>query len=124
MWRNGGATVWNTPALDPELGLIYFSTGNAGPDFNGGVRPGDNLYSALLANPDKFVSVDGHTGDYNQFWLPDRVFDNRTSLITDPPDGRVPAMLPAARERIREGLKDLAAKRALSGTENPSAKAG
>ena len=49
---------------------------------------GDNLYTALLTNPDKFVSVDGRTGDYNQFWLPDRVFDNRTSLITDPPDGR------------------------------------
>ena len=28
-------TVWQTPAVDPELGLIYFSTGNPGPDFNG-----------------------------------------------------------------------------------------
>ena len=60
---------------------------------------GDNLFSALLTNPDKFVSVDGKTGDYNQFWLPERVFDNRTSLITDPPDGRIPAMTPFARER-------------------------
>ena len=31
-------TVWQTPAVDPELGLIYFSTGNPGPDYNGGVR--------------------------------------------------------------------------------------
>src|SRR5215831_30522 len=60
---------------------------------------GDNLYAALLTNPDKFVSVDGHTGDYNQFWLPDRVFDNRTSLITDPPDGRIPPVTPFARQR-------------------------
>ena len=58
VWRNGGATVWNTPALDPELGLIYFSTGNAGPDFNGGVRPGDNLFSASI------VAVDVRTGKY------------------------------------------------------------
>jgi alcohol dehydrogenase (cytochrome c) len=58
VWRNGGATVWNTPALDPELGLIYFSTGNAGPDFNGGVRPGDNLYSASI------VAIDVRTGKY------------------------------------------------------------
>ena len=58
VWRNGGATVWQTPALDPELGLIYFSTGNAGPDFNGGVRPGDNLFSASI------VAVDVRTGKY------------------------------------------------------------
>ena len=58
VWRNGGATVWQTPALDPELGLIYFSTGNAGPDFNGGVRPGDNLFSASI------VAIDVRTGKY------------------------------------------------------------
>jgi hypothetical protein len=60
---------------------------------------GDSLFTTLLTNPDKFVSVDGKTGDYNQFWLPDRVFDNRTSLITDPPDGRIPALTPAALRR-------------------------
>jgi quinohemoprotein ethanol dehydrogenase len=58
IWRTGGATVWHTPALDPELGLIYFSTGNAGPDFNGAVRPGDNLFSASI------VAVDVRTGEY------------------------------------------------------------
>jgi quinohemoprotein ethanol dehydrogenase len=58
VWRNGGATVWQTPALDPELGLIYFSTGNAGPDFNGGVRPGDNLFSASI------VALEVRTGKY------------------------------------------------------------
>ena len=31
----GGATIWNTPALDPELGLVYFATGNCGPDYDG-----------------------------------------------------------------------------------------
>jgi hypothetical protein len=61
---------------------------------------GDQLFVALLTNPDKFVSTDGRTGDYNQFWLPDRVFDNRTSLITDPPDGRIPALVPAAQRRV------------------------
>jgi len=48
-YLHGGATIWQTPAVDPELGLIYFSTGNPGPaagsDFN---RPGDNLYSASI----------------------------------------------------------------------------
>jgi alcohol dehydrogenase (cytochrome c) len=58
VWRRGGATVWHTPALDPELGLIYFSTGNAGPDFNGAVRPGDNLFAASI------VAIDVMTGEY------------------------------------------------------------
>ncbi|HUO67935.1 MAG TPA: PQQ-binding-like beta-propeller repeat protein, partial [Gammaproteobacteria bacterium] len=44
-WQYGGAAVWQTPAVDPELGLVYFSTGNPGPDLNGSVRPGDNLFS-------------------------------------------------------------------------------
>ncbi len=47
-WRRGGATVWHTPAVDPELGLLYFATGNPGPDFNGAVRAGDNLYSVSI----------------------------------------------------------------------------
>ena len=49
-WMNGGGAVWNTPAADPELGLIYYQTANAGPDFDGAVREGDNLYtSSILA---------------------------------------------------------------------------
>jgi alcohol dehydrogenase (cytochrome c) len=58
VWRDGGATVWQTPAVDAELGLLYFSTGNPGPDFNGAVRPGDNLFSASI------VAVDAKTGEY------------------------------------------------------------
>jgi quinohemoprotein ethanol dehydrogenase len=57
-WRYGGAAVWQTPAVDPELGLLYFSTGNPGPDLNGSVRPGDNLFSVSM------VAVDARTGKY------------------------------------------------------------
>ncbi len=55
---HGGATVWHTPAVDPELGLVYFSTGNPGPDFNGAVRAGDNLFSASI------VALEARTGKY------------------------------------------------------------
>jgi alcohol dehydrogenase (cytochrome c) len=58
LWMHGGATVWQTPAADPELDLIYFSTGNPGPDFNGGVRAGDNLFSSSV------VALDASTGEY------------------------------------------------------------
>jgi quinohemoprotein ethanol dehydrogenase len=49
-WKVGGAAVWQTPAIDPDLGLIYFSTGNPGPEAGGmgRDRPGDNLFSASI----------------------------------------------------------------------------
>jgi quinohemoprotein ethanol dehydrogenase len=57
-WTRGGGSVWQTPAIDPQLGLLYFSTGNPGPDLRGSVRPGDNLFS------DSIVAVEAHTGRY------------------------------------------------------------
>jgi alcohol dehydrogenase (cytochrome c) len=54
----GGAAIWNTPALDPELGLIYFAVGNCGPDYNGAVREGDNLFCASI------MAVKAKTGEY------------------------------------------------------------
>ena len=58
IWMDGGAPVWHTPAVDPELGLVYFGTGNPGPDYNGSVRRGDNLFSTSI------VAVDAATGEY------------------------------------------------------------
>jgi quinohemoprotein ethanol dehydrogenase len=57
-WEFGGGTVWQTPAVDPALGLLYFSTGNPGPDMNGAVREGDNLFTASV------VAIDVQTGKY------------------------------------------------------------
>jgi alcohol dehydrogenase (cytochrome c) len=54
----GGATIWNTPALDPELGLVYFATGNCGPDYDGASREGDNLFCASI------MAVNAKTGAY------------------------------------------------------------
>src|ERR1700722_4658227 len=57
-WTRGGATVWQTPAVDPKLGLIYFSTGNPGPDLHGAERPGNNLYANSI------VAIEASTGKY------------------------------------------------------------
>jgi alcohol dehydrogenase (cytochrome c) len=53
-WKYGGATTWITGSYDPQLNLLYWTTGNPGPDYDGDVRLGDNLYSdAVIAlNPD------------------------------------------------------------------------
>jgi alcohol dehydrogenase (cytochrome c) len=57
-WMYGGAPVWQTPAIDPELGMIYFSTGNASPDQNGAIREGDNLFTVSV------LALDVNTGEY------------------------------------------------------------
>ena len=54
----GGASIWNTPALDPQLGLIFFATGNCGPDYDGSMREGDNLFCASI------VALKAKTGEY------------------------------------------------------------
>jgi alcohol dehydrogenase (cytochrome c) len=59
VWQDGGGTVWQTPAVDPELGQIFFTTSNPGPDFNGAVRAGDNLYTSSI------VALDAKTGAYS-----------------------------------------------------------
>jgi hypothetical protein len=64
---------------------------------------GDSLFLSVLANvqgtKSGFKSTDGETGDYSSVWTVERDWDNRTSLITDPPDGRLPAMTKEAEQK-------------------------
>lgn len=55
-WRRGSAPTWVTGSYDPDLNLIYWGTGNPGPDWNGDVRAGDNLYSNSL------IALDADSG--------------------------------------------------------------
>jgi alcohol dehydrogenase (cytochrome c) len=54
LYLRGGATTWMPGTYDPELNTLYWGTSNAAPDFDGTVRPGDDLYTAcvLALNPD------------------------------------------------------------------------
>jgi hypothetical protein len=47
----------------------------------------------------KQVSYDPTTGNYNQFWMAEREWDNRTALIVDPPDGQLPPLTAEAQAR-------------------------
>jgi glucose dehydrogenase len=47
-WKFGGGSIWHTPAVDVERGLIFFGTGNPSPQSLGDGRPGDNLYTTSL----------------------------------------------------------------------------
>ena len=58
-WKTGGASIWVTGSDDPELNLTYWGIGNAGPDYNGDMREGDNLYSSSV------VALDADSGKIN-----------------------------------------------------------
>ena len=45
VWKIGGGGVWQTGAVDPDLGLVYYVTGNPIPPFGGEERPGNNLFT-------------------------------------------------------------------------------
>jgi glucose dehydrogenase/plastocyanin len=76
MWKAGGGAVWSPAAVDPELGMVYFGTGNPNgnpkglegqhptnhpglhPSHTGDPRPGDQLFTASV------VALDLKTGAY------------------------------------------------------------
>jgi alcohol dehydrogenase (cytochrome c) len=53
-YKRGGGTTWMPGTFDPELNSLYWGTSNPAPDFDGAVRPGDDLYTdcVLALDPD------------------------------------------------------------------------
>ena len=106
VWANNNATPLERPtalagkaflteaevaALKAKAGELFSGDGDA--------AFGDDVFLAVISGAKKFNSSDTTTGNYNQFWIADRDFDNRTSLITEPADGRLPPMTPEAQKR-------------------------
>jgi alcohol dehydrogenase (cytochrome c) len=56
-YMRGGGSVWVTGTYDPQQNLVFFGTGNPGPDYYSHVRKGDNLYT------DSLVALDADTGE-------------------------------------------------------------
>jgi alcohol dehydrogenase (cytochrome c) len=70
-WARGGGTAWITGSYDPELDLVYWGTGNPGPDFDGDTRNGSNLYTSSVV---AFDPDDGKLRWHYQ-WTPHDVWD-------------------------------------------------
>jgi alcohol dehydrogenase (cytochrome c) len=71
LYLHGGGTTWMPGTYDPELNTLYWGTSNPAPDFEGSVRPGDDLYT------DCVLALDPDTGKlkwYFQF-TPHDLFD-------------------------------------------------
>jgi hypothetical protein len=139
VWEHNAATPIERPdelkgravLTDDEVGAIKQKAAEL---FNGDgdAAFGDAVYLAALHNvlgkQKGFKSRDTATGDYNSFWVVGRWFENRTSLITDPPDGKFPPLTAdtekrrAAAEEYRkahpfDGPEDIAlGERCITGT--------
>jgi len=61
-YLHGGATVWGNPSYDPDLHMLYFSTGNAYPWPWAGDRAGTNLYSSCI------VAIDIRNGELKWYF--------------------------------------------------------
>ena len=90
MWDFRTATPLERPA---ELAGKEFLTQAEAAEFE--------KQSAVRNDRDRNVP-EGNVGDYNQFWYDwgtEVAGTRRTSLITDPPDGRIPALTPEAQKK-------------------------
>jgi hypothetical protein len=110
VWEHNAATPLERPdelagralLTDKEVKDLAQTAGKLF-DGNGDAAFGDSIYIAALHNvlgkEKGFTSRDAATGDYNSFWIVGRWFENRTSLIQDPPSGKLPAMTADAKAR-------------------------
>jgi len=104
-WTNNSATPLQRPAqwadkatlTDGELEVVTSAVRRL--EQHGDALFGDELILDAVEGDEKPESHDTETGNYNGFWLPAREIERRTSLIIDPPNGRIPPYLPEAQAR-------------------------
>jgi len=86
IWNNATQTPLQRPAA---LGTKAFYTD-------------EELKTLRLRDHDTDQTASGDPGTYNQFWWEEGGFLRQTSLIVDPPDGRIPALTPDGARRRAE----------------------
>ncbi len=107
VWANNGMTplerpaVWGNRATMTDAELADLKKRAQKLIDGGDAFFADELITAVLDGRTRFSSADTQTGNYDQSWLSERIWDNRTSLIIDPPDGRIPPPAAGAAERAK-----------------------
>ena len=109
IWGNNSVTPLERPdavankatLTEEELARVEATANALFAQDAGDAAFGDQFFNVALTGAESFTSTDGGTGNYNQFWLVEREFNNRTSLIVDPPDGRLPPATLAAETAAR-----------------------
>jgi len=96
--------VWSNPTLTPLERPAEFAGKPVLTEQEAGAYVQRHLQEVNTDRRDGGAQVDVGRS-YNEFWRDrgnDLVADRRTSLIVDPPDGRIPPLTPAARKRVEE----------------------
>ena len=108
VWANNSATPLERPKIvadrayltEQELAALKKKASELFDDGNSDAAFFDQVFESVLENvkgtKSGFKSTDGGTGDYSSVWTESVDWENRTSLITDPADGRLPPMNPEA----------------------------
>jgi len=104
VWLNNSATPLERPKAlegrqsltDEEVAELRQRADRLFKNTNADFAGGDAVFLAALADIDHFKSA---TATGTTFEMIERTFDNRTSLIVDPPDGRIPSLTADAQQR-------------------------
>lgn len=139
-WKTGSASIWTTGSFDPETNTTIWGTGNPGPDWNGDVRKGDNLYACSFVGLDvdtgkkrwhfQFTPHDTHDWDATQVpvLIEGTVRGERRKMVAtanrnafyyvlDRLNGRFIAGKPFVKQTWARGLDDSGRPMVISGTE-------
>ena len=104
VWLSKSATPLERPKAlegrtlltDAEVAQLQARAGSLFKDGNSDFTAGDAVFLAALGTADRFKST---TSTHNSEDMIEREFDRHTSLIVDPPDGRIPASTADALKR-------------------------
>ena len=122
-WLNKSATPLERPKqlegrqslTDAEVAEFKRRAARLLKDSQSDFAAGDNLFLATLADPEHYKSATA-TGNATDMF--DYDFDNRTSLIVDPPDGRIPPYTPAGQRRQAAAGAARLARNAIAGPQD------
>src|SRR5262249_30374573 len=122
IWLSNSATPLERPKAlegkpiltDAEVAELKRRADRIFKDGNNDYAAGDNAFLAAFANVERYTSATKTTGSC--LGMVAREFENRTSLIVDPPDGKIPALTAAARQKL--AAADAAARRPPAGPED------
>src|SRR6267143_4339565 len=121
VWLNNSATPVERPKAlegreflaDNEVAELRKRADRLFKNTNADFAGGDAVYLSALADIDRFKSS---TATGTTFEMIEREFDNRTSLIVDPPDGRIPSL--TAEAQRRKAAADASRRRPPEGPED------
>src|SRR2546426_42480 len=108
VWLSNSATPLERPRVlegrqfltDDEVAELKKRADRLFKDGNSDFASGDNAFLAAFANVEQYKNPNISTG--SSLEMVEREFENRTSLIVDPPDGKIPPLTSKARQKVAE----------------------